>query len=1005
MGMSVRGIADEVVLRWFAALAGLFLGLTANAATLSSEPLLRIETAMHTAPLSQISVDSEGRYLLTGAADQTLRLWNLADKRMLRVFRLPGSSSRHQAAALSPNGEWVAAGGMTAGQGSVVYVFSRTTGEIVRDLSGLPSELVSLVWSPDGRFLLLVSHRHGIRVYRTDDWAMVGEDRYSSESWRGDISVDNRVAVSSFDGTLRFYQIEPTRLQRLAAVPSGAAKPVGVSFSPDGRRLAVGFLESPKVSVFDASSFRQLYAASVDGAGNGSLYEVEWGRNDVLYAAGQYRKGGALAALLGAWGAGEARRPTLIRRWRHGGSGRGEDIEAAHDSVNSLAALPDGGVAFGTMDPAWGVVGEDGGREFVQRGLGADFYGLAPGIKLSPDGQVVEFAYEASGESPAYFDVASRTLHDGSSSVALAAAQTARGIKLSTKGGFPRTVFNGRELPLEAGEFDRGRAVAADGSGFVVATDFHLRFYDAQGRETWRQRTPATPRGGVNISQDGRLVVAAYLDGTLRWYRRSDGQPLLALWPHSDRERWVLWSSSGFYDAAPGSEAFLGWQVDRFDESPALPAGEMGAAARGAVNADRTSRVSQHRMLAPAFYSMGRFRDRLYRPDVVGLVLHSLAEDEAVQRADTESGRVEPSATARAMLPPHLTLDSLQELGDGQGRTVALRFRVDVPGGAAATEYFARVNNVPVEIATSRGVKRGQAAKDGLQEITVAVPDEDSEIMLFARNRHGFSEPLAMRVRGVARPQSGKEPRREQPRLFVLAVGVSEYESEVPRLAFAAKDAGDLAARLRSQHGRLYREVEVRSLTDGQVTRGKLIEGLKWLERSVTASDVAILFFAGHGVSDGRGGYYYLASDTNRKNHRETGLSFVDIRTVLARLKGRTLFMVDTCYSGDVLGRKGLDVTYVANDLSSPENGIVVMAASTGRQLSYERKDWGNGAFTKALLEGVEGRADTRGAGEITYKMLDLYVSGRVEQLTEGRQTPFTIVPLGTTDFPVARTR
>jgi hypothetical protein len=48
----------------------------------------------------------------------------------------------------------------------------------------------------------------------------------------------------------------------------------------------------------------------------------------------------------------------------------------------------------------------------------------------------------------------------------------------------------------------------------------------------------------------------------------------------------------------------------------------------------------------------------------------------------------------------------------------------------------------------------------------------------------------------------------------------------------------------------------------------------------------------------------------------------------------------------------------VANDLSSAENGVVVFASSTGMQLSLERADWGNGAFTKALLEGLEGEAD-----------------------------------------------
>jgi hypothetical protein len=40
------------------------------------------------------------------------------------------------------------------------------------------------------------------------------------------------------------------------------------------------------------------------------------------------------------------------------------------------------------------------------------------------------------------------------------------------------------------------------------------------------------------------------------------------------------------------------------------------------------------------------------------------------------------------------------------------------------------------------------------------------------------------------------------------------------------------------------------------------------------------------------------------------------------------------------------------NELSSTENGITTYASSTGREVSQEDDSWGNGAFTKALVEG-----------------------------------------------------
>jgi len=119
------------------------------------------------------------------------------------------------------------------------------------------------------------------------------------------------------------------------------------------------------------------------------------------------------------------------------------------------------------------------------------------------------------------------------------------------------------------------------------------------------------------------------------------------------------------------------------------------------------------------------------------------------------------------------------------------------------------------------------------------------------------------------------------------------------------------------------------------------------------------------------------------------------------------LLFVDTCHSGNVMGarRGGADITALVNELTSAENGVVVFASSTGRQYSMEDEAWGNGAFTKALVEGVSGKADYHGKGRITINMLDLYLSERVKELTRGRQTPTTTKPQTIPDFPLAMKR
>lgn len=90
----------------------------------------------------------------------------------------------------------------------------------------------------------------------------------------------------------------------------------------------------------------------------------------------------------------------------------------------------------------------------------------------------------------------------------------------------------------------------------------------------------------------------------------------------------------------------------------------------------------------------------------------------------------------------------------------------------------------------------------------------------------------------------------------------------------------------------------------------------------------------------------------------------------------------------------------LVNELSRPEDGIVVYRASQETQLARENPAWGHGAFTLALLEVLGGQAPTAGdaaaaaallrpmcdAGRVTVAGLNHYLSERVRALTRGQQ-------------------
>jgi uncharacterized caspase-like protein len=288
-----------------------------------------------------------------------------------------------------------------------------------------------------------------------------------------------------------------------------------------------------------------------------------------------------------------------------------------------------------------------------------------------------------------------------------------------------------------------------------------------------------------------------------------------------------------------------------------------------------------------------------------------------------------------------------------------------------------------------------------IQEIQVTIPERDCQVSILAENRYVTSEPSTIRL---VYKGAEKEAFVIKPRLYILAIGVSKYQDQNIRLGLPAKDARDFVQAMEKQKGGLYREVVIRLLVDEKATRDEVLDGLDWIQKETTANDVAMVFLAGHGVNDTVGTYYFLPVNTDIDKLKRTGVIFLDIKNTFEAIGGKALLFLDTCHAGNIMGKRrgGPDINALVNELSSAEKGAVVFAASTGRQYSLEDPAWGNGAFTKALVEGINGRADYHGTGKITVNMLDLYISERVKELTKGRQTPTTAKPQTIPDFPVA---
>jgi hypothetical protein len=163
---------------------------TAVKACPDQAPVLRIEAGMHTAIIRRIGVDAACARIATASDDKTVRLWSLPDGKLERTIRLPigpGNGGKVNAAALSPDGRRLAAGGWDASYeklGSIGLSLVDLDSGAIRRFGSLPSAVLSIAFSADGdRVAVGLGGANGVRVY---DWTS-GKELFADRDYAADV--------------------------------------------------------------------------------------------------------------------------------------------------------------------------------------------------------------------------------------------------------------------------------------------------------------------------------------------------------------------------------------------------------------------------------------------------------------------------------------------------------------------------------------------------------------------------------------------------------------------------------------------------------------------------------------------------------------------------------------------------------------------------------------------------------------------------------------------------
>ena len=484
--------------------------------------------------------------------------------------------------------------------------------------------------------------------------------------------------------------------------------------------------------------------------------------------------------------------------------------------------------------------------------------------------------------------------------------------------------------------------------------------------------------GYAALSADGKYMVSQSIDASVRIWNATTEEEMAVLIGFKDGE-WLAITSEGYYNASEKGAQYLN------------------------VNFEGKE------------YGVDQFYDVFYRPDIVSAKL----------KGEDISGLVTITMKDAVKNPPPV-VEFTSEPPKSDQSQVKVCYKVKNSGGGIgemrlfqngkliqSDGYYRDMAKVSSEKAkimamTSNSIYqdmrsvsiKGKAetapiiskAKGDVYEdcSTLDVIPGENEVSISAFNSTNTVQSPLKTFKFTSRQKV------EASHLYILAIGIDQYQDKTVNLKYAVKDARGVEERLTQESMTVYepKDIHYTLLTNEQATKSAILRKINELAKTIRATDSFILFVAGHGVLL-QNQYYMLTHDYDGAVSEASMISSNEIVEMSKNIRSLSqLFIFDTCHAGGmdaiVSGLYDARMSVLAKKM-----GLHIYASANSLQEALDGYQ-GNGLFSYMLLQGLNNnrQADKNNDGKVSLVELGEYAKERTADISKSlghTQTPLII--------------